>query len=237
LAFRLAEEVGSENIRFDCPVAEIRLRSNGVSVKDAKNETHDADYLVTTVPPPAWRHFRVDPPIPDGYAPQAGPAIKYLARVSSAFWQANGLAPDSLTDSAVGMTWEGTDGHRSNREGAACLVAFSGGRAAEECLTFPADSRQQDFARQLGKIYPGFDAVFEKGLFFGWPDEKWTLCGYSSPTLGQVTMVDPNYEKPYAGRMYFAGEHTSLAFKGFMEGALNSGAMVAEKIAKALNLG
>lgn len=237
LAFRLAEEVGPENIRLDCPVAEIRLRSDGVSVKDAKNESHEADYLVMTVPPPAWRHFKVDPPVPDGYAPHAGPATKYLAKVSSAFWQEDGLAPDSLTDSAVGMTWEGTDGQRSNRGEAACLIAFSGGLAAEECLAFSADSRQQEFTRRIGKIYPGFDAVLEKGLFFGWPDEKWTLCGYSSPTLGQVTTVYPNYERPHAGRMYFAGEHTSLAFKGFMEGALNSGAIVAGKMAKALNLG
>ena len=237
LAFKLADEIGSENIRLDCALADVRLRADGVAVEDAKGEMHEADYVVMTVPPPAWRHFQVDPPIPSGYAPHAGPAIKYLAKVSSAFWQEDGLASDSLTDSSVGMTWEGTDGQRTTRNEAACLVAFSGGRAAEECLAFPADSRQQEFSRRIGNIYPGFADAFEKGLFVGWPNEKWTLCGYSSPTLGQVSTVYPNYEKPYAGRMYFAGEHTSLAFKGFMEGALNSGAMVAGKIAKSLNLG
>jgi monoamine oxidase len=237
LAFRLAGEIGPQNIRLDCAVADVRLRGDGVSVKDAKNETYEADYIVITVPPPAWRHFQVDPPIPGGYAPHAGPAIKYLAEVSSAFWQKEGLAPDSLTDSAVGMTWDGTDGQRSDRDEAACLIAFSGGRAAEDCLAFSPAKRQEEFIRRIGKIYPCFDAVFQKGLFVGWPNEKWTLCGYSSPTLGQVTSVYPNYEKPHGGRMYFAGEHTSLAFKGFMEGALHSGALVAGKVAKSLNLG
>jgi monoamine oxidase len=36
--------------------------------------------------------------------------------------------------------------------------------------------------------------------------------------------------------MYFAGEYTNLAFKGFMEGALQSGALTAKTIAKALGL-
>lgn len=236
LAFKLAEEIGTESIHFDRPAAVIRLRGDGVLVVDGKGGTHEADCLVMTVPPPAWRHFKVDPPIPDGYAPNAGPAIKYLAKVSSAFWQQDGLAPDSLTDSAVGMTWDGTDGQRTKRDEAACLIAFSGGRAAEKCLAFPAGKRREAFARHFGKIYPGYADAFEKGLFVGWPDEKWTMCGYSSPTLGQVTTVYPNYEKPHGGRMYFAGEHTSLAFKGFMEGALHSGVLAAGKIAKSLNL-
>ena len=237
LAFKLADEIGSEFIRLDCALADVRLRADGVVVKDAKGEKHEADYVVMTVPPPAWRHFQTDPPIPSGYAPHAGPAIKYLAEVSSAFWQEDGLASDSLTDSAVGMTWEGTDGQRKTRNETACLVAFSGGRAAEECLAFAPAKRQEEFVRRIGKIYPGFADAFEKGLFFAWPNEKWTMCGYSSPSPGQVTTVYPNFEKPHGGRMYFAGEHTSISFRGFMEGALQSGALVAGKIAKSLNLG
>jgi monoamine oxidase len=33
------------------------------------------------------------------------------------------------------------------------------------------------------------------------------------------------------GRLHFAGEHTSFAFQGYMEGGLNSGAEVAKRIA------
>jgi monoamine oxidase len=33
------------------------------------------------------------------------------------------------------------------------------------------------------------------------------------------------------GRLHFAGEHTCYKFVGYMEGGLNSGAMVARKIA------
>jgi monoamine oxidase len=33
------------------------------------------------------------------------------------------------------------------------------------------------------------------------------------------------------GRLHFAGEHTSYAFMGYMEGALHSGAAVARRLA------
>jgi monoamine oxidase len=33
------------------------------------------------------------------------------------------------------------------------------------------------------------------------------------------------------GRLHFAGEHTSYKFVGYMEGALNSGATIAKRIA------
>jgi monoamine oxidase len=236
LAFQLAEAVGEENIHLGRPVAEIGLREDGAIVKDANGVSHEADFVVLTVPPPAWRNFRIDPPLPEGCAVNCGPAIKYLSKVSSPFWAKEGLAPDSLSDSEIGWTWNGTADQRTDRDKPECLIVFSGGRAAEECLAFPAAERTEEFAKRLEKIYPGYTEAFEKGIFAGWPEEKWTQCGYSSPTLGQVTEVYPNYQTAHAGRMYFAGEYTNLAFKGFMEGALQSGALTAKTIAKALGL-
>ena len=63
-----------------------------------------------------------------------------------------------------------------------------------------------------------------------WPGDRWTMGGYSFPAPGQVTTQGPTlYEG--IGRLHFAGEHTSYAFVGFMEGALNSGAALARRIA------
>ena len=64
-----------------------------------------------------------------------------------------------------------------------------------------------------------------------WPKDKWTMASYSFPAPGQVTSVGPVLRKGM-GRMHFAGEHTCYAFVGYMEGALNSGASVAKRIAE-----
>lgn len=235
LAFKLAEAIGG-GIQLGCAVEEIQLRSGSASAKDTKGNLHEADCIVLTVPPPAWRNFKVDPPIPAGYAPSAGPAVKYLSKVSSAFWEDAGMAPDSLTDTAIGLTWDGTDGQRKDGSGPACLMVFSGGKAAEQCLGFSPAGRSKEFSKRLEEIYPGYNEAFEKGIFMGWPEEKWTRCGYASPALGEVTAIYPKFETPLHDRLYFAGEYTSLDFTGFMEGALKTGATTAGKIAKSLNL-
>jgi monoamine oxidase len=63
-----------------------------------------------------------------------------------------------------------------------------------------------------------------------WPGDPWTLAGYSFPAPGQVTTVGPLLRKG-VGNLHFCGEHTSYKFVGYMEGALNSGAALAKRIA------
>ena len=63
-----------------------------------------------------------------------------------------------------------------------------------------------------------------------WPSDPWVLASYSFPAPGQVTTMGPILREGL-GRLHFAGEHTCYAFTGYMEGALNSGAAVAKKLA------
>lgn len=73
-------------------------------------------------------------------------------------------------------------------------------------------------------------------MFMNWPADKWTLCGYSNPGLGEVTTKYPLLREGLAGRLHFAGEYTSLLFPGYMEGGLNSGATLAKRLAHKSNL-
>ena len=63
-----------------------------------------------------------------------------------------------------------------------------------------------------------------------WPSDPWVKASYSFPAPGQVTTQGPTFRQGL-GRLHFAGEYTSYAFMGYMEGALNSGAAVARRIA------
>jgi monoamine oxidase len=64
-----------------------------------------------------------------------------------------------------------------------------------------------------------------------WPGDAWTRASYSFPAPGQVTVQGPLLREGVNGRLHFAGEHTCYAFVGYMEGALNSGAAVAKRLA------
>ena len=64
-----------------------------------------------------------------------------------------------------------------------------------------------------------------------WPVDAWSKASYSFPAPGQVTSQGPTLYDGI-GRLHFAGEYSSYAFMGFMEGALNSGAALAKRIAQ-----
>ena len=84
--------------------------------------------------------------------------------------------------------------------------------------------------KEFAKIYPTFEQNYVGGRFMDWPGDEWTMAGYSFPAPGQITRMGPLLHKGM-GRLHFAGEHTSYKFVGYMEGALNSGATIAKRIA------
>ncbi|HXH92340.1 MAG TPA: FAD-dependent oxidoreductase, partial [Thermoanaerobaculia bacterium] len=72
--------------------------------------------------------------------------------------------------------------------------------------------------------YEAFTTEFEN-----WP--KRIGMGYSTPAVGEVTTKQKAYADLIAGRIAVAGEHTSPAWFGFMEGALESGLVAMARIA------
>jgi monoamine oxidase len=235
LAFKLASAIGADRIHLGAPVEQIHLGQQHVSLT-AGGTTYEGDLVVLTVPPSAWKNFSVNPKIPATYQVQGGVAVKYLSNVKRPFWLADGLAANSLSNGPIGATWEGTEAQRSDPNEPACLTVFSGGVAAQRCLAISPKIRTEVLGRKLEKIYPGYMANLDRSMFMNWPADKYTLCGYTSPGLGEVTTKYPLLSEGFAERMFFAGEYTSLFFPGYMEGGLHSGAVLAKRLARKVNL-
>ena len=236
LAFKLAGAIGSERIHLRSPIERLQLKADGVQVTTAGGQQFQADVLVLTAPPSTWDQLGIGPLLPQELRPYAGPAIKYLSLVNKPFWNDLGVEPNALTDTPVGEFWVATDGQRSNPNDPACLAVFSGGQAASTCLQVPRGQRDQQMTHWIETVYPGYRQSAGRRLFMGWPEDRWTRCGYTSPILGQVTSLYPRLEEGLQDRIYFAGEYTSLLFTGFMEGGLHSGAQLARKLATTWNL-
>jgi monoamine oxidase len=113
----------------------------------------------------------------------------------------------------------------------AVMVAFSGGKAAEACRKNKGKAADDAYVVNLSAIYPGFQEQFVDGRFMDWPSDPLTAASYAFPAPGEVTTVGPRLREGL-GHLHFAGEHCSYAFMGYMEGALNSGAMLAKRLAK-----
>src|SRR5258706_5793809 len=154
--------------------------------------------------------------------------VKCIIAVKDRFWLRAGLAPDLLSDGPINLTWDGTDGQPGP---GSALVAFSGGNSADICRAWPAASRIERHVAELEKVYRGIRPAFVKGRFMDWPSDVWSKGSYSFPAPGEVTTMGPLIW-PAGGRLHFAGEYSSYAFMGYMEGALHSGALVASAIAE-----
>ena len=227
LATKLLEEIGPQNLRLNHIVKEIDVKGNGVTVKCADGTVVEADDVILCVAPTVWNKIKITPGLPPELRPQMGVNVKYLAQVKDRFWEADKLGPNAFTDGMISMTWECTDNQRGP---GAVISAFSGGPAAEQCRLRWAAEKDRAYSSELAKIYPKFQENYIGARFMDWPADEWTMASYSFPAPGQVTTVGPLLHKGM-GRLHFAGEHTCYKFVGYMEGALNSGATVAKRIA------
>ena len=229
LAMKLAEKIGNDKIILGLPVNSIDGRRDKMVITCRDGRTIEVDDVVLSAPPSTWSKIQLSPGLPAQLNPQMGVNVKYLAAVKKRFWKDLKLAPDCLTDEFMSMTWEGTDAQEG--EEGACINCFSGGPAAQKAIDIFKGDRDKEYGKLLSAIYSGFNDNFVKSRFMDWPKDQWTLAGYSFPAPGQVTTVGPILYKGL-NRLHFAGEHASYKFVGYMEGALNSGAAVAQRLAK-----
>ena len=201
-------------------------------------EPVQADEVVLAIPPSVWHliHFKnTDLRAKLRRAPHLGVNTKNLFALKSRFWQ-NFASSPTLTDSngPADMTWETTEDVKVkiNRKPDFALVAFSGAGHSQKLVNLASQqAREATLRNQLTSVYPGIDAQIKKSKFMDWPRKLFTQGSYYFPAPNEVTAWGPFWKTGYLDWLHFAGEHTSYAFMGYMEGALSSGFRLAHRLA------
>jgi monoamine oxidase len=211
--------------RPQSPVQKIEIRDSLVQVTwlDSMRGPRSAtfDNVILTVPPSVWNKITITPSIPAGKEMGAGPAVKYVSPVHKRFWIRAGMAPNAFSDE-LGQTWEPTENQAIASQGVA-LTVFAGGPYV------PASGAEKHFEKEILKLYPDYKPAGTP-RYADWPKTQWIETGYACPKVGQVTTIAKFLSVPHAKRLYFAGEHTCMAYFGYMEGALQSGARAARAV-------
>jgi monoamine oxidase len=208
--------------------------------KPKKLKPVHADEVILAIPPSVWHLIdfkNKDLRLRLGKAPHLGVNTKNLFALKKRFWQ-NFASSPTLTDSngPADMTWETTEDtkhqKRTNRKPDFAFVAFSGAAHSQALLDLPSDAaRRAALQDQLRNVYPGIDTQIEKSKFMDWPHKLFTQGSYYFPAPNEVTAWGPFWKTGYLDWLHFAGEHTSYAFMGYMEGALSSGFRLAHRLA------
>jgi monoamine oxidase len=154
--------------------------------------------------------------------------VKYLMRFEKRFWEEFFSSPTLTEDGPVDATWETTEADKKRDY---ALAAFSGADDASKCVGWPRKDKKRRYMRGLEEVYPGIQKQLRKARFMDWPREEWTKASCYSPRVNEVTEWDPFWKAGYKDYLHFAGEHTSYAFTGYMEGALTSGYRLARRLA------
>ncbi|TMP93941.1 MAG: FAD-dependent oxidoreductase [Verrucomicrobia bacterium] len=122
-----------------------------------------------------------------------------------------------FTDLGFQCCWETSRGQPGTH---AILTNFAGGDLGLHLNEGSLQERATNFISQVDQIYPGtLDSFTKQAVRQHWPSSPFVRGSYTCYKPGQYSTLANFVAKP-VGNMFFAGEHTSVAFNGYLEGAV-----------------
>jgi monoamine oxidase len=226
-----------DELQFNHALTAIEKTTGGYTLTfDVKGKPKKifTNYVVLAIPFTILRNiaFKVDMPEEKrrcineiGY----GNSGKFILGVDSKPWRKAGSRGYTFTDLHVGCGWDSSL-MQSENEGS--FTVFGGGKFMDEICNAGNDAVLQYVVPQLNTVYPGFAKAFNnKTTKFCWSKNTFSKAGYSAFKKGQWSTL-AGWEPVPVGNIYFAGEHVSPDFQGYMNGAAKTGREAAEMIAK-----
>jgi monoamine oxidase len=152
---------------------------------------------------------------------------KLIIGADQPVWRAAGFSGDCYTDLPFQTGW---DSSRLQNKAQASYTFYLGGANGAGLARVDAARLARDYAAQADALYPGLGRSYNgRWLASTWSDNPLQGGAYSSFRTGQVQRFAERAFEP-VGRVYFAGEHCSREFQGFMNGAVTTGQRCAEEI-------
>ena len=188
------------------------------------------DYAVLALPATMLRRVPITPALPaqqhDAIARlKYGCATKTLLQFSTRFWRAAGRPRAFGSDLPFGAVWDGNEEQRG-RPGILSLLA--GGTASSATQAIVAKDGVRGLSNALDWLGSAGASLLHARQIV-WESDPWARGGYAyfdpafDPALRQWLT------RPF-GRLFFAGEHTSFRWQGYMNGAIESGRRAAAEI-------
>jgi len=238
LASALADPLGDRlHLSTEIVALSHRGRTVRVSVKNARALAQiTCDYAILAVPATLLRRMPITPALPaqqhDAIARlQYGRATKSLLQFSSRFWRATGRSRAFGSPLPFGAVWEANE-EQSGRAGILSLLA--GGSASDATQAIVAKHGIRGLAGALDWLGAQSSQLTASRQIV-WEQDPYARGGYA--------YFDPAFDPALrawlarpAGRLFFAGEHTSLKWQGYMNGAVESGRRAAAEVAAAHTL-
>jgi monoamine oxidase len=157
-----------------------------------------------------------------------GTNSKLHVQFDARHWASLGSNGETYADTGYQNTWEVT---RAQPGKSGILVDYTGGKVGASFGSGTPASRARQFLAQIEPVLPGIGARWNgRATVDFWAAYPWTKGSYSYWKVGQYTKF-AGAERLREGNVHFAGEHTSIDFQGYLNGAVETGERAAAEIA------
>ena len=235
LTDRLFESVKSQ-VTFNHRLTGIQQTESGryeLSFNQAINEKSvQADYVLLTIPFSILRNIAFPVPMAAekrkcideiGY----GNSCKFILGVNQKPWRKWQRQGYTFTDRPFGAGWDSSQMQSTDK---GSFTVFGGGDFGDYMNGTPDAILKEKIIDSLDQIFPSESGVYtNKNLKWCWGPYPLSKGGYSAFTKGQWSTLSGWEGKP-VGNIFFAGEHVSKEFQGYMNGAAETARVAVEKM-------
>lgn len=226
----------SSEVMLNTRVTGLRSEPDYVTVQLQDGRQLKAPYVIVTTPFSALRHIDLDAPL-SGAQRQAINYLDYTRvtqihyRPTYRFWEADGLPPSMWTDGSTAR-FLALRNNPDDPSEITSFVVYANDRMAKALDNLGAESANLYVLSELEKIRPGTKGALKFVKYLSWQNDPFAGGAYAAWRPGQISGFGKDMALP-AGRIHFAGEHTSVVTRG-MEAAMESGERVAFEVASLL---
>lgn len=224
------------DIQFNAKVIGIRHEDSHAEVHLENGEILKAPRVIITIPFSALRLIDLDAPITAKQS-QAINTLQYTNVThlhfvpKRKFWEEDGMMPSMWTDGPPAR-FMSLRNNPKNPDEITSFIAFANDRVANHLDRIGPEASAQYILDYLAKVRPSTKSALEFVKYWSWQHDPFAGGAYASWGPGQSTTFGKGMAEA-AGRIHFAGEHTSIVTRG-MEAAMESGERVAFEVADML---
>ncbi|HEU4980197.1 MAG TPA: FAD-dependent oxidoreductase [Solirubrobacterales bacterium] len=159
-----------------------------------------------------------------------GTNSKLHLQFTNRHWNSLDCNGETFADTGYQNTWEVS---RAQPGTSGILVDYTGGKIGASFTGAPT-SHARKFLKEIDPVLPDLGDYWNDRVTLDyWTRYPWTLGSYSYWKVGQYTKFAGIEGEP-EGAVHFCGEHTSIDFQGYLNGAVETGYRAADEVIDAL---
>lgn len=232
LPHALARDLG-DAVHYDTAVRAIDQDMDGVTVtveRAGRQHQVTGDAVICTIPFSVLPTVAISPPLSDGKqailkSMRYVRASKVAVVTRTRYWERDGLSGFAQTDTQSEI-WSP---RRPGQDGTGVLQFYQQGDRAVQMDAMDRAERHRAVAGIIDRVFPGLHDQSVSFHDYSWQHDPWARGAYGIAEPGQLYEWKDTLASA-EGRLHFAGEHTSLEYAAWIEGAVRSGYRAAEEV-------